>query len=86
MSSAKEVNIPAGTSYMDYRQMLDELFAQNKTTGDNHSEAMLHYTKLNIILFVISINSLSEQHFKYYFPNFTKRNHGMLGLGSIASG
>lgn len=35
-------------SYPSYRQMIDELFADNKTTGDDHSEAMLDYTKLNL--------------------------------------
>jgi hypothetical protein len=35
-------------TYDDYRQLIDNLFAQNKTTGDNHSEAMLEYTKLNL--------------------------------------
>lgn len=33
--------------YTAFRQMTDELIAQNKTTGDNQSEAMLHYTKMN---------------------------------------
>ncbi|MFK7770488.1 MAG: thioredoxin family protein [Saprospiraceae bacterium] len=35
-------------TYDDYRTKVDELFAQGKTTGDNHSDAMLNYTKLNI--------------------------------------
>lgn len=35
-------------SYQSYRQMLDELFADNKTTGNDHSEAMLDYAKLNL--------------------------------------
>ena len=35
-------------TYESYRQMVDTLFVQNKTTGDNHSEAMLEYTKLNL--------------------------------------
>ncbi len=35
-------------TYDDYRTKIDELFAEGKTTGDNHSEAMLNYTKLNI--------------------------------------
>lgn len=45
--------IPAGLleqamDYPRYRQLIDELWALGKTTGDNHSEAMLHYTQLNI--------------------------------------
>lgn len=35
-------------SYSTYRSMIDELLSTNKTTGDNHSEAMLHYTKMNV--------------------------------------
>lgn len=35
-------------TYDAYRTKVDELFAQGKTTGDNHSEAMMNYTKLNI--------------------------------------
>jgi thioredoxin-like negative regulator of GroEL len=35
-------------SYDQYRTKIDDLFAVGKTTGDNHSEAMLGYTKLNI--------------------------------------
>lgn len=35
-------------TYDDYRAKVDELFAQGKTTGDNHSDAMMNYTKLNI--------------------------------------
>lgn len=35
-------------SYNDYRTKIDKLFAEGKTTGDNHSEAMMNYTKLNI--------------------------------------
>lgn len=40
--------INASWTYQEYRDQIDELFAQGKTTGDNHSEAMLNYTKLNI--------------------------------------
>lgn len=35
-------------TYESYRQLIDELMANNKTTGNNHSEAMLNYTKMNI--------------------------------------
>lgn len=35
-------------TYTAYRQLTDELLAQNKTTGLNQSEALLHYTKLNV--------------------------------------
>ena len=35
-------------TYQEYRNMIDERMAEGKTTGDNHSEAMLHYTKMNV--------------------------------------
>ena len=35
-------------TYEGYRAMIDQLFAENKTTGSNHSEAMLNYTKMNL--------------------------------------
>lgn len=35
-------------SYNEYRDLTDKLLEQNKTTGDNHSEDMLHYTRLNV--------------------------------------
>lgn len=35
-------------SYAEYWQLIHDLIAENKTTGVNHSEVYLHYTKLNI--------------------------------------
>ena len=35
-------------SYDDYRRMIDRLLAEDKTTGNNHSEDMLGYTQLNV--------------------------------------
>jgi len=35
-------------TYEAYRALIDNLMAQKKTTGENHSEAMLNYTNLNI--------------------------------------
>jgi hypothetical protein len=35
-------------SYADYRKLLDELMAQNKTTGNDQSPAMIDYARLNI--------------------------------------
>lgn len=40
--------IKSAHSYEAYRTLVDDLFSQNKTTGNNHSESMLNYTKLNI--------------------------------------
>ena len=35
-------------TYDDYRGMTDALLAAGKTTGNNHSEMMLNYTKMNV--------------------------------------
>jgi Thioredoxin len=35
-------------AYDSYRNLVDELLAQGKTTGPDNSEAMLHYTKMNV--------------------------------------
>jgi hypothetical protein len=35
-------------SYDEYRELIDTLLKQGKTSGENHSEAMLHYTKMNV--------------------------------------
>ncbi len=34
--------------YASYKQMIEALFAEGKTTGENHSADMLHYTKMNM--------------------------------------
>ena len=35
-------------SYQEYRQMIDEKLKEGKTTGENHSESMIQYTKMNV--------------------------------------
>lgn len=35
-------------TYAEYRQLVDDLYDSSKTTGENHSESMLNYTKMNI--------------------------------------
>lgn len=35
-------------SYEIYRTMIDNLLSENKTTGTNHSEEMINYTKMNV--------------------------------------
>lgn len=40
--------IDAAMTYEAYRQLTSELLAQNKTTGSNQSEALVHYTNLNV--------------------------------------
>lgn len=37
-----------GLSYTAYRELVDQLLAEGKTTGADHSEAMLHYSKMNV--------------------------------------
>src|SRR5213596_1559791 len=35
-------------SYENYKELLKELLAQGKTTGDDQSEAMVNYARLNV--------------------------------------
>lgn len=37
-----------GISYTAYRDLIDQLLSAGKTTGPDDSEAMLHYTKMNV--------------------------------------
>jgi len=37
-----------GLTYAKYRKLVDELLAAGKTTGLDHTEDMLHYTKMNV--------------------------------------
>lgn len=39
--------LESAQTYDEYREMIDNLLSQNKTTGENHSEVMIHYTKMN---------------------------------------
>ncbi|HKK45352.1 MAG TPA: thioredoxin family protein [Balneolaceae bacterium] len=52
MSTAEQVITPnivdEAMDYNEYRQMIDELLEDGKTTGTNHSEAMINYTKMNV--------------------------------------
>lgn len=34
-------------TYTQYRELIDTLLAENKTSGTNHSEAMVEYTRVN---------------------------------------
>ncbi|WP_372637455.1 thioredoxin family protein [Fodinibius sp.] len=40
--------IDSGMSYERYRSLIDGLLEEGKTTGTNHSEAMINYTKMNV--------------------------------------
>lgn len=40
--------IAGSMDYKSYRAMIDALLGEGKTTGSNHSEAMVEYTKMNV--------------------------------------
>lgn len=40
--------IDSAQTYSEYREMIDRLLAENKTTGINHPESYLDYTKMNV--------------------------------------
>lgn len=42
-----EVHWENGLTYAEYRDLIARLLAINKTTGEDHSEKMIEYTKLN---------------------------------------
>ena len=48
MKKIDQKYISNSITYVEYRSMIDDLLVQQKTTGDNHSEAMIHYTKMNV--------------------------------------
>ena len=48
MSKITSHEIAIALGYDKYRSLIDSLMAENKTTGENHSEAYLHYTKMNV--------------------------------------
>lgn len=48
MNKIPQTVIDSAMTYEAYRKLTDELLAQDKTTGVNQSESLLHYTKLNV--------------------------------------
>jgi len=46
-SSIKSNAFDQAIDYPSYRNLIKSLLANNKTTGSNHSEAMIAYTKMN---------------------------------------
>jgi hypothetical protein len=40
--------IATAQNYSEYRALIDQLLAENKTTGSNHSESYLNYTRMNV--------------------------------------
>lgn len=48
MKTINRAVVESAMTYESYRNRINELLAQNKTTGPNQSEALLHYTQLNV--------------------------------------
>ncbi|WP_299459472.1 thioredoxin family protein [uncultured Microscilla sp.] len=48
VSEVTQQHLNQSQTYAEYRTMIDQLLSEGKTTGDNHSEDMLHYTKMNV--------------------------------------
>jgi hypothetical protein len=47
MNNYRKIFDEKALSYADYRELINRLLLEGKTTGDDHSEAMLHYAKMN---------------------------------------
>ncbi|WP_200974211.1 thioredoxin family protein [Echinicola sp. 20G] len=47
-SSISHELIDQAMSYTQYKELIDQLFSESRTTGNNHSEAMIEYTRINI--------------------------------------
>jgi len=48
MSNYSNIFVNEGLTYSQYRDLIDSLLKGNKTTGEDNSEAMLHYSKMNV--------------------------------------
>lgn len=48
MIEYSNIFVNEGMSYSAYRNLINELLLRKKTTGEDDSEAMLHYTKMNV--------------------------------------
>jgi hypothetical protein len=48
MIEYSNIFVNEGMSYSAYRNLINELLLAKKTTGEDDSEAMLHYTKMNV--------------------------------------
>jgi len=48
MVNYREIFDEQGLDYTTYREMVDRLLAEGKTTGPDNTEAMLHYSKMNV--------------------------------------
>jgi len=48
MANYSNIFVNEGLTYAVYKDLIETLLAEDKTTGSDHSEAMLHYTKMNM--------------------------------------
>ena len=48
MANYSNIFVNEGLSYANYRDLIDSLLKSGKTTGEDHSVSMLHYTSLNV--------------------------------------
>jgi hypothetical protein len=48
MNKLTKEHLEKALSYSEYRDLIDSLLEQNKTTGNNHSDKMLEYSRLNV--------------------------------------
>lgn len=48
MIDYNNIFVNEGMSYFSYRELINGLLLEKKTTGEDDSEAMLHYTKMNV--------------------------------------
>ncbi|RDC54831.1 thioredoxin family protein [Pedobacter chinensis] len=48
MVNYSEIFSEQGIDYLTYRALVDQLLLEGKTTGPDDSEAMLHYSKMNV--------------------------------------
>lgn len=77
MLNYSEIFENEGIIYADYKEKIIHLLSQGQTTGTDHSEAMLHYTKMNLqrmkrvekttVLNELLLQTLSTRKGKYQF-------------------
>jgi hypothetical protein len=48
MANYSNIFVNEGLTYSTYRILIDTLLENGKTTGTDHSEAMVHYSKMNV--------------------------------------
>jgi len=71
-----------GLTYTDYRKLVDHLLAAGETTGPDNSDAMLHYTKMNVqrmnrvdkttVLNEETLNAIDQINGQYHFLVITE--------------